>query len=202
MKKAISVVLIISILAGMMLFLSGCVAALIAGLAAGNEPSAEYTEEPVQETYDDVYIADVENAIAAEIPAAPSAEKAPEAVTQGEDIAEMIYQRAYYEVLSVNGNYCTVQVTAPDMQTIYWDAFEQATANYSGVDTYANEEMETILLNIIFTQLESGNYPQRQATLDLELINGQPALTYEFADAMYGGMLTVKDEMLAAYEEG
>ena len=201
MKRIFSALLALMILIIMLLSLTGCVSALLVSLF-GSSDSDTASEQVRQEPDTEIYNTEVENAIYAEIPDAPFAEKPAESVTEGENIAEMIYQRAYYDVLSTDGAMCTVQVTAPDMQVIYWDAFDQATQSYSGADAEASAEMEAILMNIIFTQLETGNYPTRQTTLDLELINGQPQLTYEFADAMYGGMLTVWEQLMTAYEEG
>lgn len=201
MKRVISLISVILILITMSLFLTGCLSALlVSSLKDNNEPSLE--SQPVTEDYTETYNTEVENAILADIPDVPFAGKPSESVSQGENIAEMIYQRAHYDVVSATNYDCTVLVTAPDMQVIYWDAFEQATQNYNGADAAASAEMETVLLNIIYTQLESGNYPQRQTTLTLELVNGHPQFTYEFADAMYGGMLTVWEQMTASYEEG
>ena len=200
MKRIIASISIILVLLFMMFTLTGCLAALISSLSEDSETID--STQVVPTTDPEIYNTDAENAISMAIPQAPSAEKAPEAVSEGDNIAEMIYQRAYYNVTSVNGSLCTVQVTAPDMQIIYWDAFSLATEEYSGADAEASAEMETRLMNIIFTQLESGNYPLRETTLELEILNGQPQFTYEFADAMYGGMLTVWQELVTAYEEG
>jgi len=200
LKRIIAAISILLIILIMMFSLTGCISMLIAALTNGD--SSETTAEAPQVDHTETYNTEAENAIFAAIPQAPSAEKAPELITAGDNIAEMIYQRAYYEVLSTNGSFCTVQVNAPDMQVIYWDAFEQATAAYSGADADASAQMEAELMELIRIQLESGNYPLRQVTLELEFLNGQPQLTYEFADAMYGGMLTVYQDMIAAYEEG
>jgi len=194
LKRFFMSITISSILLFIMLSLTGCLSSL---LFSKDEPDSGYVQMNNQEPYS----IEAKNAISAAIPEAPVIEKKPEMVTAGDNIAEMIYQRAYYDVISVDGNICTVQVVAPDMQVIYWDAFEQATVGYGGPDAEASAQMETVLMDIVYTQLESGNYPVRQTVIELEFLGGEPRLTYEFADAMYGGMLTVYGEMMAAYEE-
>lgn len=116
-------------------------------------------------------------------------------------IAEIIYQNMSYEVLSVMDGKCIVSVTAPDMNALFFDVFNP---DDYGTATSMEEYNANVdyVLEQISTKLSNGDFKNITKEVELPLNdNGEIEVTYEFVNAIYGGLLTVQEELLNNYME-
>lgn len=203
MKKA-KYLLLILILALVLCTATGCLSVLgllFGGGGSGNDASPQPQEViPTPAPQDN---SPVEYSIQEQLPQAPVPTPARDVSGNkalGQNVAEMIYQRASYQVTWSDGATCTVLVTAPDMKTLFEET--PTVAVDATQDPDAADREEQIFLATLADRLERGDYPILQTQLTMEMEYGEPVLTYEFVDAMYGGMLTVWEELVASAEVG
>lgn len=120
-----------------------------------------------------------------------------------ESVAEQIYQRMEFEVQDVTKEDCVIVVTAPDINKLFFSIFEPT--DYS--EPTSKEEYDATINQIlqkVSDKLVKGDYSSITQKVKVPIDkNGQVKVTYELADAFYGGVLTAQQNMLNMYlEEG
>ena len=104
--------------------------------------------------------------------------------SEGRKLEEVLFGLARYEIKAVEENVCEITVTAPDMDRLIdrmnkkCDTAEEGTAFL--LDALQDGDFEFVT-NIVRVELDE---------------NGKPIETYEFVDAMYGGLLSKFEELL------
>lgn len=117
-------------------------------------------------------------------------------------IAETIYKNMSYEVTTIKDGKCTISVTAPDMNTLFFDVFKPDNYDKATSMEQYNANVDDVLEQIS-TKLSNGDFKNVTKEIELPLNdNGEIEITYEFVDAIYGGLLTVQEELLTNYMEG
>lgn len=116
-------------------------------------------------------------------------------------IAEIIYQNMSYEVTKVKDGTCTISVTAPNMNILFFEVFDP---NSYGKATSMEEYNSNVnsVLEQISTKLSKGEFEYITNTVEVPLNEeGQIEITYELVDALYGGLLSVQEIVLNNYAE-
>lgn len=119
---------------------------------------------------------------------------------EGVQIAELIFSKMTYTVTEVSDAQCIVTVVAPDVSKIFWDNFNPE--NYSELSKEKYQSAEEELMNKIKTSLENNNYSLKTMELTVPLVDGKPEITYELADAFYGGLYSLTTELSGYYANG
>lgn len=117
------------------------------------------------------------------------------------NIGEFVYSRMTCEVISVTKDSCTLQVSAPSLYQVFHEIYDP---NIYGVATDAESYNVIIeeILGDIFSTLTSGEY--EMVTADVVVLldsDGNIQMTRELIDAMYGGLLTLQDEIAKQFFE-
>ncbi|MBQ3201801.1 MAG: hypothetical protein IJB22_07770 [Clostridia bacterium] len=123
----------------------------------------------------------------------------------GNSIAERIYELSSWHVTKDKKNSCTVEVTAPDMQVVIDGAYLSVSRHMMGRDLSdpANyDEAVSKFIRTINTTLWNVDVRTVTTTVVLEKQDGVPQLSYEFADALYGGLLSAAESYQQQYLEG
>ena len=130
----------------------------------------------------------------------PSGELSP-SEDAGTDVAVLLAQKGSYRVIEERTTSCLMEIMAPDMRAV----FSEAAANLQARDTVTldtyDQEVE-LLLKDMAAILQREDVAYVTAQVNVELVDGEPVLSYEFYDALYGGLFTVMEEVAAAYEGG
>ncbi len=119
---------------------------------------------------------------------------------EGIQIAELIFSKMTYTVTAVSENECVVTVVAPDISEIFWNNFD--TENYSDLQKEDYQKAEEELMSKIKIALENNEYNLKTTHLTVPLENGEPEITYELADAFYGGLYSLTAELSDHYSKG
>ena len=116
----------------------------------------------------------------------------------GSIISNEMLQKAEYKVLFLTEESCTLEVTAPDFHSIVFSLL----AKYESDNPDEYEKLTINFMNDILDAMQHGSYSTRVVQITLPVVDGKPVITDEFVDAIYGGLLTVKDEIIEKYIEG
>ena len=116
----------------------------------------------------------------------------------GSIISNEMLQKAEYKVLFLTEESCTLEVTAPDFHSIVFSLL----AKYESDNPDEYEKLTINFMNDILDTMQHGSYSTRVVQITLPVVDGKPVITDEFVDAIYGGLLTVKDEIIEKYIEG
>ena len=188
-------ILLIMTAAMLCVMLCGC------GLIFGGLRSLSGSNQPQPTVETDYEAAAALNSVTALLDESAPAPEA--AVTEGDAVAELIYTQATYSVLSADGSSCTLSVSAPDVAAIYYSALDETNAAGTVVgDPESGAALQDAVLASMRSALESGGFTMRTCEVVVPIENGQAVLTYELADALYGGLLTLCDELTAQYVNG
>lgn len=116
-------------------------------------------------------------------------------------IGEFIYSNMTYQVTDVKDSSCTIKVNAPNLYEVFYTLYDaDKYAPTSDIETY-NSIVEEILTQI-YTTLNDGKYNMRSVDVEVPLgENGNMEMTPELVDAMYGGLLTLQEEITKKYIE-
>ena len=98
-----------------------------------------------------------------------------------------------------------MEVTAPDMQVVIDGAYLSVSRHMMGRDLSdpANyDEAVSKFIRTINTTLWNVDVRTVTTTVVLEKQGGVPQLSYEFADALYGGLLSAAENYQQQYLEG
>ena len=188
-------ILLIMTAAMLCVMLCGC------GLIFGGLRSLSGSNQPQPTVETDYEAAAALNSVTALLDeSAPAPETA---VTEGDAVSELIYTQATYSVLSADGSSCTLSVSAPDVAAIYYSALNETNAAGAVIgDPESGAALQDAVLKSMRSALESGSFTMRTCEVVVPIENGQAVLTYELADALYGGLLTLCDELTAQYVNG
>ncbi len=121
----------------------------------------------------------------------------------GTQVAEQIYSKTSFNIHDVTDSDCMITVTAPNIRELFFSIFNYA--DYSQATNFTEYE-DTI--NKILGQLEKKLIEDKcqYITTDTKVPldeNGDLEITYELADALYGGLLTLQQELINNYiQEG
>ncbi len=116
-------------------------------------------------------------------------------------IGEFIYSNMTYQVTEVKDSSCIIRVNAPNLYDVFYTLYDaDKYAPTSDIETY-NSIVEEILEQI-HTALNDGKYTMRSADVEVPLEeDGTIEMTRELVDAMYGGLLTLQEEITKKYIE-
>lgn len=124
----------------------------------------------------------------------------PESV--GSKIAEFVYGKVSFEVISASRKQATVVVSSPDIYTVYMAALQ---SKKSAVPESQGEYAELVnsLLETVYNELNNGNYKLKNSEVTIQLRNEyEIILSYELIDALYGGLLNLQGELINEYTGG
>lgn len=128
------------------------------------------------------------------------AEEDPEEETEGLSVADMILSRAEIRVMEAFEDEWQVKITAPDMQSIADRIrMEIAGLNVDGTDPDEIQHVVEKLTEEMETILRSGEYDTVETFLRLKVVNGEPIMDEEAVDALYGGLVSVYQDLLQEY---
>lgn len=111
-------------------------------------------------------------------------------VTPGQALAEEIAEQVSYTVLSEDEDQAVLEVTAPDFYGAFFDLYDP-----EGDDTVED------LLAQLQVELTESDRPMRTVQVTVPKENGAIVMTWELADALYGGLLTAMNELTAGYDQ-
>ena len=100
---------------------------------------------------------------------------------------------------------CTVEVISPDMQVVIEGAYLNMSLRMIGCDLsdpVIYDKAVSEFIDSINTSLRDVDVRTVTSTVVLEKENGVPQLSYEFADALYGGLLSAAESYQQQYLEG
>lgn len=118
----------------------------------------------------------------------------------GTNILKSIIKNVDYEIKKTSSDGCTLKITSPDVYKLYSKIMEEnPTKTFSSYDEYKNAVADR--LEQIFKELEVGNYEFRTTTVEVAIKDATIETTNEFADAIYGGLITLQEEMIEKYIE-
>lgn len=116
-------------------------------------------------------------------------------------IAERIYQEMSFEIIDYQESYCILSVTAPDLYSIFYSVFD-SDAYKIPYDTEEYENLINKLLKEIENKLIEGDYSYITNVVEVSVNSeGEIEITYELIDALYGGLLTLQQELVNNYIE-
>lgn len=119
---------------------------------------------------------------------------------QGQSVAELIVDMGSVEVVRETKQRMVLEITAPDMRAVMNKAGEQLKQR-----EVAPEDMQQAtadVLNDIERLLHTNGVPMVTRRVELDKKDGEPLYTYEYYDALYGGLLEVTRELEEAYAGG
>ncbi len=124
----------------------------------------------------------------------------PESV--GTKIAEAIYSNVSFEVMSANRETAKIVIHSPDIYSVYMaevqrkgDVVPQTASEY--------EQLVSSLLDSVYAKLKDGDYKMKTTETVVQLNDEHEIeLSYEFVDALYGGLLSLQDESVNSYIGG
>lgn len=119
---------------------------------------------------------------------------------EGVQIAELIFEKTTYTIEDVSENQCIVNIVAPNVSEIFWDCFNAE--NYTDLKKEDYQTAEDELMSMIKDVLKKNEYSFKETRLEVPLVNGEPQVTYELADALYGGLYSLVDELAEYYSQG
>lgn len=124
----------------------------------------------------------------------------PESV--GSKIAEFVYGKVSFEVISASRKQATVIVSSPDIYTVYMATLQSKKSVVpESKEEYA--ELVNSLLETVYNELNNGNYNLKNYEITIELRNEHDIiLSYELIDALYGGLLRLQGELINEYTGG
>ena len=116
-------------------------------------------------------------------------------------IGEFVYSNMTYQVTDVKDSGCIIRVNAPNLYDVFYTLYDaDKYAPTSDIEIY-NSIVEEILAQIYAT-LNDGKYNMRSVDVEVPLgENGKMEMTRELVDAMYGGLLTLQEEITKKYIE-
>ena len=117
------------------------------------------------------------------------------------NIGEFVYSKMTYEVIETTDNDCTIRVSAPSLYKVFFEAYDpnkyEPTTDIEGYNAVVEE-----ILGEILSALTKGEYEMVTANVEVPLnSDGEIVMTRELVDAMYGGLLTIQDELAEQYFE-
>ena len=116
-------------------------------------------------------------------------EPGPENESDGAQLDEAILKLVRYSTKVIDNHTAEIMVKAPDMRAIILQDGDNLLEYEDGIQR-------------IITALKEEKVPMVTTIVSVELDeNGTPQESYELQDAMYGGLLTVIDEMLSYRED-
>lgn len=164
--------------------------------ACGSEESKETPSVPEQS----IEVMEAQKTINEMIRVDKMAEEDPEEETEGLSVADMILSRAEIRVMEAFEDEWQVKITAPDMQSIADRIrMEIAGLNVDGTDPDEIQRVVEKLTEEIETILRSGEYDTVETFLRLKVVNGEPIMDEEAVDALYGGLVSVYQDLLQEY---
>lgn len=128
-----------------------------------------------------------------------SSEAAEETKNTEFPIAELIYQDMSYRIVEVDDSFCKISVKAPNIHKLFLDIFDSTIYDVpSDMDEYENAVNQ--LLNKIYIEMSAGNYEYVTNIVEVPFNeDGEIEITYELADALYGGLLSLQQEVFNNY---
>lgn len=155
------------------------------------------SEKSVSKAINEVFLAPLENTAPQPEPGMDEAEYVRlENKNKGASIDGLILQNMTYKVVSVSKENCVIEVSAPDMKKIFTDAME---IEMPDVESDAEfEYAKSSLMDYITMRLQSGNYDVLESTVTVPMNDKEPEMTFELTDAMYGGFLSMFEELITA----
>lgn len=118
----------------------------------------------------------------------------------GTQILKSIIKNVDYEIKKTSSDGCILKITSPDVYKMYYKIMkENPIEAFSSYGEYKNAVEDRF--EQIFKGLESGNYEYRTTTVEVAIKDGTIETTNEFADAIYGGLITLQEEMIEKYIE-
>ncbi|MBQ8359161.1 MAG: hypothetical protein IJX37_04495 [Oscillospiraceae bacterium] len=117
------------------------------------------------------------------------------------NIGEFVYSKMTYEVVEATDNSCTIRVSAPSLYKVFFEAYDpnkyEPATDIEGYNAVVEE-----ILGEILSALTNGEYEMVTANVEVPLnSDGEIVMTRELIDAMYGGLLTIQDELAEQYFE-
>lgn len=104
--------------------------------------------------------------------------------SEGKELEEVLFSLAQYEVKMQDESACEITITAPDMDRLIDRMNRKCNSAEEGTE-------------FLMDALLDGDYETVTNTVRVELDeDGKPVETYEFVDAMYGGLLSKFEELL------
>lgn len=120
----------------------------------------------------------------------------------GTRIAKAIYQNVSFNVISVNRETATIEICSPDIYSVYMSVVQ----NEHDIIPESKEEYDELvssLLETIYAEISSGNYKERTAEVIVQLCDEyEIQVSYELVDAIYGGLLSLQEELITEYTGG
>lgn len=116
----------------------------------------------------------------------------------GSDILKTILENVEYEIKKVNSDSCTLEIISPDIYKLYLDIMKKNTIEMFN----SHEEYQTAVktrMEQLAREIENGNYEFRNSTVQVTIKDGVIETTNEFADAIYGGLITLQEELIEKY---
>lgn len=164
--------------------------------ACGSDESKETPSIPEQS----IEVMEAQRTINEMIRVDKMAEEDPEEETEGVSVADMILSRAEIRVMEAFEDEWQVKITAPDMQSIADRIrMEIAGLNVDGTEPDEIQRAVEKLTEEIATILRSGEYDTVETFLRLKVVNGEPIMDEEAVDALYGGLVSVYQDLLQEY---
>ena len=117
----------------------------------------------------------------------------------GTRIAELIYKNAKWEIKSVKNGTAVISISAPDFYTLFKDLAKDTTP----ADAYEYNALISDLESSLERALSRGNYSRIEKDVSVPVSSdGSVTMTFDLADALYGGMLSLSNELEADYMGG
>lgn len=120
----------------------------------------------------------------------------------GTEIGNELLGNVSYEIQSIQGNMANIIVHAPNINSLYKQALDEI-----GSAVPKSEEEYASLLNEVLSKVNEWLTQGRFDYLTTEIAiniqeNGSIEVSYELIDALYGGLLTLQEELVAEYIGG
>ena len=119
----------------------------------------------------------------------------------GTEILTLILEHVTYDVKKMKSNNCEIEVMAPDIYSLYTKLMEQSPVtipnNYEEYENLVNQRLQQV-----YSELKQGNYEMRSKVVEVPVKDGKIETTNEFADAIYGGLVTLQEEIIEKYIGG
>lgn len=153
------------------------------------------SEKSVSKAIDEVFLAPVEHTVQQTEPGMDIADYARlENDRKAASLDELILQKTKYKVVSTSKESCVIEVSAPDMKKIFADIMELELSDINNDAEF--EYAKSGLMDYISARLQSGDYDVLKSTVTVPMNGKEPEMTYELTDAMYGGFLSMFDELI------
>lgn len=117
----------------------------------------------------------------------------------GTRIAELIYRNAKWEVKSAKNGTAVISVSAPDFYALFKSlANDTAPADADEYDAFISD-----LESSLEKALSRGNYSRMEKEVSVPIASdGSVTMTFDLADALYGGLLSLSNELETDYMGG